>query len=425
MKIFQIGFNEIDVDGISNYFLNQGYNTINWDKGNLAYQMMENFKNGLSLLNGYDHYNCFCNMENVDANIYSHLIFFKLLDEQYPKSKFILNTSSKARWLKIRCSKYGYMDRYMTASGFRSKEEVISHWQNQWDNHHSNVMKYFGKDRLNKDLLIVSMDNDENTPFQLFLFLSNPSQLQQRFLTLYNDYSERFTDVVLNKNLPDALYHFLHMGIYSIHRPDNKKVIQQTLQLLGLNEVIMFEKLTKDYDLAKDDYRFLSTIYLSMTPELCNKCHIIHDCIYEKSAVLQNHLSYMFCLRNSLENTLSSHSLILEDNIEFTISIQELHNIIHEFIEKDLDVLYLGFSYIHHNNNHENKLYPMSSHSNLIILPNNQVIGSRKAIVYKKHYIEKLFSKLLPLSYSSEVMLSHIHVDMNAKICIPKYPIIL
>lgn len=422
MKIFQIGFNEIDVDGISNYFFDQGYTTINWDKGNVAYKMMENFKNGLSLLNGYEHYDCFCNMENVNANIYAHLIFFKLLDEQYPGSKFILNTSSKARWLKIRCSRYGYMERYIAASGFPSKEQVISHWQYQWDNHHANVLDYFGQERLNKDLLILSMDHDENIPLQLFLFLSNPSQLQQRFLTLYTDYSERFTNIVLNKRLLDALYHFLHIGVYVIHQVENKRTVQQSLQLLGLNEVTMFPTLTND-DLAKDDYRFLSTIYLSMTPELCNKCNIVHDCIYEKSIVLQDHLSYMFCLRHSLENTLSSYTLILEDSIEFTISIQELHMIIHEFIEKDLDVLYLGFSYIH-NNNHDSKLYRTSSHSNLIMLPNNQVIGSKKAILYKKHYIEKLFSKLLPLSYSSDVMLSHIHVDMDAKICIPKYPVL-
>lgn len=421
MKIFQIGFNELGSDVLYNFMRDQGIPSIHWDQGRLATRMMHNFQNNEPLLDGYEEYICFLDMENVDNNVYGNLIFYEILDRQYPGSKFILNTGSMEKWLHQRISHPSYLERYMKTTNATSTDQVIKRWKKLWTQHHTQVLSYFGK-RLNKDLLVLHMDDDE--PVKLFLFLSSQKAMKTRFLQLYMNAVPRFTFKTLNPILPDIAYHFLHISVYCIYLEERRSYMETTLRKFGFNEVVFFRGLREMEDLEDKDYRMLSTTHINTT--IYPRCKVctsasLHKTIYQMPTKLRVHLSYMFCLQHALHTqTYASYVLVFEDDIYFRTSLQEMHETIHEFIERDFDVLYLGFCYCRNGN----KLEPITPSSKLILLPPNQSLKCKHAILYKKSYLENMTGHLLPLIYNSDIMFNHANIHLKAKVCIPRRPMV-
>lgn len=385
--------------------------------------MMRNFQNYNLLLDGYEDYDCYLDMQNIDENVYANLIFYIHLDRQYPGSKFILNTCRMDKWIRNRQATEGYLQRYMKATHTKSPAEAIEKWRAMWILHHKQVLEYFG-DRVGKDLLVLDMDEDE--PINLYMFLCDTNQVMYRFLELYSisEKQDRFHVHLLNRILPDRAYHFLHIATYCIYLEERLDYVQTTLRQFGLSEVLFFRGLRQEHDLTPHDYQLLSTTTINTTiyPRcgVCNSASL-HRTIYKMPTKLRVHLSYMFCLYHALTTqTYASHVLIFEDDVYFKVSLEDMHDTIHEFIERDMDVLYLGFCYCRNGNT----LEPITPASRLILLPPNQSLKCKHAILYKKSYLERMLRHLLPLTFNSDIMFNHANIELKAKVCIPRKPVV-
>ena len=169
-KIFQIGFNKcgtVSLWKIFNDFLEEPINAIHWDKGLLAKTIYENLNTGKNLLVGYEHYSYFGDMQyqlwqdnKPKDMILPYLSMFQILDEQYPNSKFILNTRDMNNWLSSRekWAPGGDNNFYMKLYGVHNTKDLREIYEATWIRHHSNVKKYFSKRP--DDLLIYNIETD-------------------------------------------------------------------------------------------------------------------------------------------------------------------------------------------------------------------------------------------------------------------------
>ncbi|MDZ7805798.1 MAG: sulfotransferase [Gracilimonas sp.] len=74
---------------------------------------------------------------------------FKKINEQYPNSRFILNTRNRDNWIQSRLNLNQNIDNRIT---YRSctcgdnvhgtKEELIQCWKEEWNRHHNKVLSY-------------------------------------------------------------------------------------------------------------------------------------------------------------------------------------------------------------------------------------------------------------------------------------------
>lgn len=160
MKVFQIGFNKCATTSLNHMFRQSGMSTVHWDSGKLAKKIRANSIEGKMLLDGIDNYEFYSDLEHVDSKqyIYAFSDHFKELDEQYPGSKFILNTRSIGKWLKSR-ERHGngsYLNRFISILD-TDRDGVIKYWEKLWYKHHAEVTSYFdGKE----NLLLFDIDND-------------------------------------------------------------------------------------------------------------------------------------------------------------------------------------------------------------------------------------------------------------------------
>jgi hypothetical protein len=156
-KIFQIGFNKCGTKSIHRFLSGNGLRSVHWDGGNLAKKIHDNHMNGRSLLQGYEHFDCFTDMEDVDLGLYIPVLYFKELDRQYPGSKFILNIRPVENWITSRLNHRDYIEVSMRTLGM-DREEVIEHWRSQWHQHIHSVKEFF-KNRPD-DLLVFDIETE-------------------------------------------------------------------------------------------------------------------------------------------------------------------------------------------------------------------------------------------------------------------------
>lgn len=184
-KIFQIGFNKCGTVSLHQYFLQNGLESIHWDKGRLAKTIKSNFDRGLPLLKGYERFDCFTDMESQTNNIFIYLTHFKELDRAYPGSKFILNIRDKNKWLQSRINHRDYLKVHQKITGL-SVDDVIELWSKDWDDHLKNVKEYFiGRE---DDLLIFDIENDVD---KLNQFMSKIIEVKSKDFKQYNVTKER------------------------------------------------------------------------------------------------------------------------------------------------------------------------------------------------------------------------------------------
>ena len=190
-KIFQIGFNKCGTLSIHRLFLNYSepkLPSVHWENGTLAYNMQQNLDKGLPILHGYDYIKVFTDMETymTTNNIDSYLFMFKhyqIIDQQYPNSKFILNTRNINNWIisrlnhksgwKIQDGKptklkesESYYKSHMKIYNINSLSKLITIWENEWYDHHNNVINYF-RNRTN-DLLVFDIELDHINKIKSF-----------------------------------------------------------------------------------------------------------------------------------------------------------------------------------------------------------------------------------------------------------------
>ena len=157
-KIFVIGFNKTGTRTIHNYFQMNGIPSLHWEYRRLAKRILANDLEDKPLLEGYDNYTVYSDMEDHINLNYAHVTYFKLLDIQYPNSKFILNIRDVENWIK---SRNNHMDgKYAEYLCYRleiNRDVLNDLWREEFCEHYNNVVEYFMD--TNK-LLIFDIERD-------------------------------------------------------------------------------------------------------------------------------------------------------------------------------------------------------------------------------------------------------------------------
>jgi len=164
-KIFQVGLNRCGSKTLATFLAINKIQTVHYDRGRLAATICANYLSGKPLIDpSYNEFLAFFDMENIhlDVPLYIAVTLFEQLYNQYPDSKFILNTRDKAAWLKSRAQyqisdELTYLD-VIAEKYSLTQTEVLSMWSTQWDEHHRAVIDFF-KDKT-KQLLIFNIETD-------------------------------------------------------------------------------------------------------------------------------------------------------------------------------------------------------------------------------------------------------------------------
>ncbi|MBU3822735.1 sulfotransferase family protein [Flavobacteriaceae bacterium XHP0103] len=98
-KIFCIGLNKTGTSSLHKAFGVLGFSSVHHvgNEGSLHRIMIENKVNNRKLLSGIDHYDAYSDWVMTDTKY-----FFKILDKEYPGSKFIFNTRPIEDWISSR-----------------------------------------------------------------------------------------------------------------------------------------------------------------------------------------------------------------------------------------------------------------------------------------------------------------------------------
>ncbi len=183
IRIFQIGFNKCGTRTLFKFFQKNGIPSVHYDKGQIAGSLYRHLKNNEPLIDiRYRKKIFFADMEDIyrfETPLYGQKLY-RFLDREYPNSIFILNTRNKDKWLKSRIlHENGNYLQYISEKLGLSKQEVISSWQQEWEDHHLSVIDYF-KHRPGR-LLIFNIETDKIEKLVNFfkgIFDLNPTYYQ-------------------------------------------------------------------------------------------------------------------------------------------------------------------------------------------------------------------------------------------------------
>lgn len=177
MKIFQIGFNKCGTTSLFHFFKKNGIPSVHhsFNGIRISKRIYDNLSKGLPLLDSIDDFVFYSDME-WGQQLYAYKLF-RELDNQYPKSKFILNIRNIDNWLKSRLDHQRYMAKDMKRLNL-TMDEVLSYWAEDFISHNQSVKDYF-KDKPKK-LLIFDIEKDD--PRNISTFLSD------HFTFQYNDF---------------------------------------------------------------------------------------------------------------------------------------------------------------------------------------------------------------------------------------------
>lgn len=183
-KVFLVGFNKCGTTSFHSLFQDSGYASVHWDGGLLAQRIQENYKAGRALLSGYEQFTVFSDMEYLSSSIWiaAYLTYYKMLDVQYPESRFILNTRNIEAWILSRCRHGSLVARFQKLQ-LCSESEVLDGWRKTWHSHHHDVTQYFAG-RPDK-LLVFDIDSDSLDKLKAFLpeFKFKPAAFPRKNVT--------------------------------------------------------------------------------------------------------------------------------------------------------------------------------------------------------------------------------------------------
>lgn len=184
-RVFQIGFNRCGTDSICTFFRRNGHRAAHWRRGRIAEAMELARLEGRPLLTWAADFDVYTDMERVALRrrtagpVLRHLrrklgverlekpIYafkhFRLLDRQYPGSRFILNVRDVDRWIASRLrfeAADGGLYRFCVHGehAHDSEAALTDCWRREWDEHLADVSAYFA-DRP-RDLLVFDVETD-------------------------------------------------------------------------------------------------------------------------------------------------------------------------------------------------------------------------------------------------------------------------
>lgn len=179
-KIFIIGFGRTGTRYLHYFFKKNNLKSIHWDNRNLVSTFEKNIKENKPLLyNGFTQdikVNSECSYENalVFSDFCDDILnkypsdYYKILDKQYPNSKFILSYRHINNWIasKFKPERYKHILNQLLYHKCNEKElEIIL--REKYEKHYDDVLNYF-KDRKD-DLIIFDIEKDNINKLIKFL----------------------------------------------------------------------------------------------------------------------------------------------------------------------------------------------------------------------------------------------------------------
>ena len=183
-RVFVVGHNKTGTRSIHMFFQANGHAGVHWDNRRLAEAMASNHDRGRPLLEGYERYTVFSDMESVAWGSYGafserfvpppgRLIhayrWFALLDAQYPGSLFVYNVRPVEDWIESRLAhaQGRYAEAYRAILAWRSGEERFSledlkaHWRGECHEHERLLHEHFAGSPRFLEVDIMSPDAGE------------------------------------------------------------------------------------------------------------------------------------------------------------------------------------------------------------------------------------------------------------------------
>ena len=109
--------------------------------------------------NGWNHWQdiFFLNKNENENNVW-----YKILNQQYPNSKFLLNIRNVNKWIKSRYIYFGIESILnATNSKYKTEIQIFNDWKKLWYKYICKIINYFGNNKkIRNNLLIFNMDYD-------------------------------------------------------------------------------------------------------------------------------------------------------------------------------------------------------------------------------------------------------------------------
>ena len=195
-RIFQIGFNRCGTTTIHHFFENNGLRSIHWARGSIAAGIEAARIEGKPLLHYVDGYQVYCDMEfmrenhaegymsrrpftklyenlgktRIDKPIYA-FEYFRELDQQYPGSRFILNTRDIEKWIRSRME-FLHLGYFFCTHGddvHDSRADLEKCWKNHWRTHLESVREYF----IERPEALLEFDIEKEGPGKIISFFND------------------------------------------------------------------------------------------------------------------------------------------------------------------------------------------------------------------------------------------------------------
>ncbi len=171
-RIFQIGFNKCGTRTFFDFFQKNGIKSVHYKRGELARKINENVTYRRPPLEGIDKWIGYTDMQEVKkSGVIEAIGHYRSLAAYYPRSYFILNTRNKERWIKSRLNhgtNQNYANRYRQGLGLTTIEETEEAWSKIWDQHHTDVPRFFRSTGQH----FLQFDIEADTPDKISEFLA-------------------------------------------------------------------------------------------------------------------------------------------------------------------------------------------------------------------------------------------------------------
>ena len=161
-RYFQIGFKKCGTTAIAEFFNRSGIPCVHWDGGRLARTMRANMRASNRILEGYEQYRAFTNMDYVAPDdCFEGFRHYGKIMEDYPEARFILNTRDRENWVRSMLTHGSLAGPLRTRFhewryGTSDPERLAEIWRGEWEEHHFRVVDEIPRDRL----LVFDIEND-------------------------------------------------------------------------------------------------------------------------------------------------------------------------------------------------------------------------------------------------------------------------
>ncbi|MBQ4845067.1 hypothetical protein [Pseudoalteromonas sp. MMG005] len=141
-KVFLIGFDLCGGLALHRYFIANKFQSTFEDEDGFSSTAINNFKQGIEILNGYEDCQFFSQIQHETADgqfIYSSEELWAQLYTENPNALFIFNSLPVEKWLEKRKASYGYLPKVMTSLNLE-EAQVLAVWRKAYDDHKSKVL---------------------------------------------------------------------------------------------------------------------------------------------------------------------------------------------------------------------------------------------------------------------------------------------